>query len=365
MEEIPTPKGDESTVIIDVNPLHRVPLVFLNLLMFAINCMVVFVCVVSMVDRRHEISFSNRSLLVSFVVNIEVTVVVLSSLLLFISFMGFMGALRENVCFLTWYICGIRVLLMLNGLFLAACYLVPLVGTSSAKQVFNIDLIVSYRDNPDYARIVDYAQASFECCGVTSDRYLDWDHNMYFNCSKFNPSPERCSVPASCCRPPEGEHPSLEQRLKHRFCGRGVLNVSQQETWKKIYTRNCVDATVSYLRSNTIIVFVVGMVITVVLTVLRKMATTVQDEIISLTCLYDRYYHRMAAGCRPSLARREVLEEVAAAKDCFVTKEAKPGAKYQMDRQSPEVGQPSVDAEPPPKTSPAVSSSGNPRKPTS
>ncbi|XP_077524290.1 tetraspanin-33-like [Amblyomma americanum] len=305
-------------------------------------------------------------------VEIQVTVLLVSGVLLFISFMGFMGALRENVYFLTWYIRGIRVLVILNGLFILGSFFIPMAGSSSVNSVFTIDLIVSYRDNPDYARLVDYAQAFFECCGVTSERYRDWDHNIYFNCSKYNPSTERCSVPASCCKRQEGERLDIETRLKHRFCGRGVLNVPEQEAWRKIYTRNCVDAMVTYLRSNTIMMIVVGTVLSVTLAVLRKMATTVHDEVISLTRLYDRYYKRMATGCRPSLARREALDEVAAARSRLVTREAKPGAEYPANRQSPEatwrpspaydhmVGRPSVDAGPPLDKSPSVTSAAAP-----
>ena len=31
--------------------------------------------------------------------------------------------------------------------------------------------------------------------------YRDWSLNRYFNCTPSNPSPERCGVPYSCCRP--------------------------------------------------------------------------------------------------------------------------------------------------------------------
>ncbi|XP_075550319.1 tetraspanin-33-like [Dermacentor variabilis] len=273
-----------------------------------------------MVERSHEISFRNRSLLVSFMVNLEVTAFIVSGILAVVSFLGFVGALRENVCFLRWYIRGLTGLDYFSKLLAVGSLGLFFVSTSSAESLFSIDMIVSYRDNADYARLVDTAQASFQCCGVTSERYRDWGHNIYFNCSKSNPSTERCSVPASCCRPPEGENPDLETRLRRRFCGRGVLAGTEQEAWHKIFTRNCVDATVSYLRGNAFVILGVSLVLTVMFAVLSVVATRVHDEVISLTRLYDDYYRKREIGYRKSLAQMEALNEVRAARDRLVGK---------------------------------------------
>ncbi|XP_037517847.1 tetraspanin-33 [Rhipicephalus sanguineus] len=332
MKRIPTPKGDEPTLIIDVSPWHRVPLVFINLFLFSFSCMVAFICVTSIYDRRDEISFANRSLLISFVVNLEVSVLFISGLVLVISFMGFVGALRENIRFLAWYIKGICLLTVITVIFIFGALIMPFLSKNSAQSLFSIDLIVSYRDNPDYARLVDYAQASFSCCGITTERYHDWGHNIYFNCSPSNPSTERCSVPASCCRPLEGENPDLETRLKRRFCGSGVLAMTEQEAWQTIYTRSCVDACVAFMRANSLITIGVGFVAFSVLNVLRGMANTVHDEVVSLTRLYDKYYRRVAQGARKSLAQREAMEQVRAARDHLIKRHAKPGRKYSVSR---------------------------------
>ncbi|KAH6930310.1 hypothetical protein HPB50_012615 [Hyalomma asiaticum] len=334
VKRIPTPRGDESTLIIDVSPWRRVPLVFINLFLFSLSCMVAFICATSIFERRDEISFAKRSLLISFVVNMEVSVLFVSGLVLVISFMGFVGALRENIRFLRWYIKGICLLTVVTVVFIFGALLIPFLSKGSAQNLFSIDLIVSYRDNPDYARLVDYAQASFSCCGITTERYHDWGHNIYFNCSPSNPSTERCSVPASCCRPLEGENPDLETRLKRRFCGSGVLAMTEQEAWQKIYTRSCVDACVSFMRANSLITVGVGFVAFSVLNVLSGMANTVHDEVVSLTRLYDKYYRRMAQGARKSLAQREALDQLRAARDHLIKRHAKPGRKYSMSRKT-------------------------------
>lgn len=319
-------RWDDSTIIIDVNPMHRVPLVIVNAVVFAFCSIVVFACLYSFVDRYDGITFRHRSLVISFVVNTEVSALAASGLLHVISFMGFMGALRENVCLLRCYLWGVCLLLTLDLIFIASCFVVPFISRGSAQSVFSIDLIVSYRDNPDYARLVDYTQESFECCGVTEARYRDWDHNVYFNCSTSNPSSERCSVPSSCCRrnavgshdAPVKPENDPEERLRRRFCGRGVLNLTEQEAWKKVFTRGCVDACVSYIRSNVSMMIGVGLVVFAVLSLLRTMATTVHDEIVSLTHLYSKYYRNKARGYRKSLKRLQALQAEAAAKNLIV-----------------------------------------------
>lgn len=45
--------------------------------------------------------------------------------------------------------------------------------------------------------------SQFKCCGWNN--YTDWSWNLYFNCTRANPSSERCAVPYSCCTPVPGE----------------------------------------------------------------------------------------------------------------------------------------------------------------
>ncbi|KAL1472084.1 hypothetical protein MTO96_023176, partial [Rhipicephalus appendiculatus] len=100
------PDQESSPPFVDVSPLHRIPLVFINLLVFAVSCMLAFACISSIVDRFSEISLVRRSFLVSFVVNRDITVLFFSLLMMVITFAGFVGALRENVGFMQCYIRG-------------------------------------------------------------------------------------------------------------------------------------------------------------------------------------------------------------------------------------------------------------------
>ncbi|XP_075724069.1 uncharacterized protein LOC119167893 [Rhipicephalus microplus] len=152
------PDQEQSPPFVDVSPLHRIPLVFVNLLVFAVSCMVAFACISSIVDRGSEISFRRRSLLVSFVVNRDITALLFSLIMMVITLTGFVGALRENVGFLQCYIQGTCLLILLDILFVAATVTLPYLTKNKAHSIFSIELIVSYRDNPDYGKLVDYAQ---------------------------------------------------------------------------------------------------------------------------------------------------------------------------------------------------------------
>ncbi|KAL3220531.1 hypothetical protein MRX96_029808 [Rhipicephalus microplus] len=86
------------------------------------------------------------------------------------------------------------------------------------------------------------------------------------------------------------------------------------------------------MRANSLITIGVGFVAFSVLSVLRGMANTVHDEVVSLTRLYDKYYRRVAHGARKSLAQREALAQVRAARDHLVKRHAQHGRKYSVSR---------------------------------
>ncbi|EEC08813.1 conserved hypothetical protein [Ixodes scapularis] len=55
--------------------------------------------------------------------------------------------------------------------------------------------VYAYFDSLDQSARV--RQEDLKCCGLSDKSFRDWNDNMYFNCSRSNPSYERCSVPHS------------------------------------------------------------------------------------------------------------------------------------------------------------------------
>ncbi|KAL1415609.1 hypothetical protein MTO96_006730 [Rhipicephalus appendiculatus] len=168
-----------------------------------------------------------------------VFLIVVGCLVFVIAGLGFVGALRENTCFLRAY--G----LCLSGILSAAFFVVvltvmwPTLSPYDSVRLENVLLraVVIYRDDPDMEDLVNTLQSSLRCCGITHRGYLDWQHNAYFNCSQFNPSRERCGVPYSCCRD-RGHLPSV-------MCGYGVTDTSRRSfTWVKraVHTQGCLQA---------------------------------------------------------------------------------------------------------------------------
>lgn len=183
------------------------------------------------------------------------------SLIVFVSFFGCMGALRENTCFLKFF--NYAVTFMFVGeiclvVFVFVFYFVP-----DAKEKLGLfpqaamqDAIVKYGivDDDDMVNLIDNIQQSLHCCGLgdTDIGYLDWNQNMYFNCTKGSKSPEKCSVPASCCRIREGE-------MRNILCGRGVMEPKADDSVGpgvnigKIYQEGCIKALGNWINSNALV----------------------------------------------------------------------------------------------------------------
>lgn len=114
----------------------------------------------------------------------SIFILIAGAIIFFITFIGCIGAVRENTTLLRIYIgiILIIILIVITCAVLAFVFREKLEETISKKVK---DIIPVYRAAGDkyldLQNIIDGVQTDWECCGATS--YEDWDANVYFNCS--------------------------------------------------------------------------------------------------------------------------------------------------------------------------------------
>ena len=62
--------------------------------------------------------------------------------------------------------------------------------------------------------------AQFDCCGVTTESYRDWNQNIHHICDAMNPDARTCAVPTSCCQRIIRQQSNMATVAQ---CGKGVL----------------------------------------------------------------------------------------------------------------------------------------------
>ncbi|CAN7989559.1 unnamed protein product [Ixodes hexagonus] len=170
---------------------------------------------------------------------------------------GCVGVLRENVRLLCVYSSALTVVLMISIAVGLLAFLLPSLSVRGRLPIENTlrRAIVIYRDDPTLEELIDMLQSSLHCCGLTSNGYLDWRLNAYFNCSVWNYSRERCGVPYSCCRD--------VGRFQNVMCGYDVTDVAKMDAasvQRRIYTGGCIRAIEHFVRQNGVLVSVLSTV---------------------------------------------------------------------------------------------------------
>ncbi|CAH1783679.1 unnamed protein product [Owenia fusiformis] len=170
-----------------------------------------------------------------------------------LSFFGFLGALRENLCLLKSFHGFLSLILLLEmaiGVLVFLFYFMPEIreklGFLDPGETLQ-HAVIRYREDDDLRDMIDIMQREFHCCGFSNDDrgYKDWDQNLYFNCSESNPSRERCGVPYSCCVP--------TGNMINVMCGYDTTNRELSVISSKIYTQGCVKGFGVWLERNTIL----------------------------------------------------------------------------------------------------------------
>ncbi|XP_050399533.1 tetraspanin-33 [Patella vulgata] len=193
--------------------------------------------------------------MIDFLFDPSVMIVLIGAIIMFVSFFGLLGSLREITCCLKFYYIILMILLLLEIaaiVIVFVFYYVPSARTTLGLYPEDTlkDAIIKYRDDEDMQNFIDQLQIQLKCCGVSNDDvgYMDWNSNIYFNCTTDTSgprSPESCSVPFSCCKLVAG------QNLDYQ-CGGGVMRTDSDQS--KIYTKGCLKGLEVWLNDNALII---------------------------------------------------------------------------------------------------------------
>ncbi|CAJ0921498.1 unnamed protein product, partial [Mesorhabditis belari] len=187
---------------------------------------------------------------IDIVLNPAIFIALLGFLVGFISLLGALGALRDNISLLKIFaicvfFCYICIVVLTFGTFVLF-----FTDTSDGVSAHSIMMqsVKKYHSNRNLADFVDYVQEQMECCGVSSISagYRDWALSPQFNCTPSNPYPEKCGVPFSCCRKSviseaAGSTNPLQPAMRSLECWRNALTKRPPDIEADIHTRGCVQ----------------------------------------------------------------------------------------------------------------------------
>ncbi|KAM9845967.1 tetraspanin-33 [Aulostomus maculatus] len=222
-----------------VSPVVKYLLFVFNFIFWIISLVMVSIGVYARMTKHAEAALACLS------VDPAVMLMVVGVLMFIITFCGCVGSLRENICLLQTFCISLTIIFLLQ---LAAGILGFIFSDKARGKVTEVisDAIVHYRDDLDLQNLIDFGQKEFGCCGAVT--YTDWSQNMYFNCSKDNPSRERCSVPFSCCILTKDKLVVI-----NTMCGQGMQNEEYIKAGDYIHTNGCIDKLVNWIHSNLFI----------------------------------------------------------------------------------------------------------------
>ncbi|KAL1501822.1 hypothetical protein ABEB36_007076 [Hypothenemus hampei] len=227
-----------------VSPWVKYLIFLLNFIFWLFGGLLIGIGLYAFVDKWQLTGWVKLENVYDVILNISLVMVIMGGIIFIVSFAGCVGALRENTCLLKFYsLCLLIFFLIEMGIAILG-FVFPHSMQSVLEDNFTDKIIHTYRDDPDLQNFIDFAQQEFKCCGLSSEGYMDWSKNEYFNCS--SPSVEHCGVPFSCCI----NATDLSSRLVNIMCGYGVQTLSVAEASKKVWTSGCIEIVRSWAEGN-------------------------------------------------------------------------------------------------------------------
>ncbi|CAN7938756.1 unnamed protein product, partial [Ixodes hexagonus] len=172
----------EPTVLLDVNPVVRYPLLVFNTALSFVGGGTGALGLYSIADNWDETAadvetLKKKNLHNLTLLRLELIVTGVGLTLLFVSCFGCVGALRENILLLRIYSVFLTLLTLACLIFGVVVFFMPGNVKKVVKDTLSDSLVVHYRDTPDNQNFVDALQRNLRCCGM-SDNFRDWNKNM-------------------------------------------------------------------------------------------------------------------------------------------------------------------------------------------
>ncbi|CAG9760798.1 unnamed protein product [Ceutorhynchus assimilis] len=227
-----------------VSPCVKYLIFLLNFIFWLFGGLLIGIGLYAFVDKWQLTGWVKLENVYDVILNVSLVMVIMGGVVFIVSFAGCVGALRENTCLLKFYsLCLLIFFLVEMGIAILG-FVFPHSMQSVLEENFTDKIIHTYRDDPDLQNFIDFAQQEFKCCGLSSEGYMDWSKNEYFNCT--SPSVEHCGVPFSCCI----NATDLSSRLVNIMCGYGVQTLSVAEASKKVWTSGCIEIVRTWAEGN-------------------------------------------------------------------------------------------------------------------
>jgi len=249
---------------------------FFNFLFWLLGGLLVAVGTYAIIDNWKSGDGLRLENLFDVIFNLGFLMVIVGGVVFIVSFAGCIGALRENVCLLKFYSLCLLIFFLAEMALAGLGLIFPHKFSEFFEGYMSDELIKNYRDDLDFQNLIDSVQQGFECCGISSEGYKDWNKNDYFSCPQnktANPSVERCGVPFSCCIP------SLTEELQNIQCGFQVQELSIDKIAGKIFTRGCVVTIKDYMEGNLLTIGGVALGVAAVQLLVIWLARTLESQI--------------------------------------------------------------------------------------
>ncbi|XP_026273811.1 tetraspanin-33 [Frankliniella occidentalis] len=246
---------------------------FLNFIFWLFGGLLIGIGLYAFVDKWQDKEFVKVENIYDVILNVSLVMILAGGVVFIVSFTGCVGALRENTCLLKFYSLCLLVFFLLEMAVAIMGFVFPHTMQSLLEETLSDKIIHMYREDDDLKNFIDFAQQEFRCCGLSSEGYMDWSKNEYFNCS--SPSVERCAVPYSCCI----NATDISSGLVNIMCGYGVQNRPVAEASNLVWASGCIEVVRAWAERN--LYFIAGVALGVALSQLLViyLAKTLEGQI--------------------------------------------------------------------------------------